>query len=200
MTNVNQMVEFLLNENEELNEGFLRASAGAIGSIGKSMNDEVKGWTKNEKEKAQQISDNCDGIIDWLKEKDKEYPNLNLDMGAFYTWMKTSETFNWRYYFILNDGTFNSIIKSIKSGNTSEIEGMANFDFSDRKQATQILDKAKNIKGLIEIVDRYKKRSNELYNAFVARNTKIKGAPLQVALLGSSELSMACKKIVNLAI
>jgi len=66
------------------------------GDIGRNFTDayrEIKGWFLSIESKRRYIDEKCQETIEWLKEKDKEYPHLNLDMNEFYTWMKTSETF-----------------------------------------------------------------------------------------------------------
>ncbi len=198
MTNVNQMVEFLLNENEELNEGFLRASDNIPGRyIDRTIGVFKSAFGTDNFKK--QINDDCDKLIDWLKEKDKEYPKLDLKTNALLTWMKTSESFVWYHSFLVNDSLYNSILSDVKKGIPSELDRYTNFNFEGRKQAAKILDNAKDIKSLIDIVNKYKTRSNILIEEFENQKKHAHNAYINI-LSGVADLTFTCKKIVNLAI
>ena len=161
---------------------------------------EMKGWFLGIETKRKYTEEILDDLIDWLKDKDLSYRNLDLDMGNFKTWMKTSETFYWRFYFLLNDSTWHRIEGDLKQGRITELESIYSIDFKDRQDVTRYLDSIGDIKGLIKVVEIYKERMNKFYALIVNREVKIKSAPFQVMLLGAADLRRTCKKIVNLAI
>ena len=180
-------------------EGIIGATVkDAFGQYG-SAYSEVKGWFLGVESKRKYVEDICEDLIDWLKDKDIDNPSLDLDMGSFKTWMKTSETFFWRYYFLLNDSMWNEAKAAIKKGEITNIEVLTDFNWKDRTQVTRMLDSIPDIAGLIKIVELYKKRSNEYFETIIKRKTKIKNAPFQVILLGATDLRLTVKKIVNLA-
>ena len=161
---------------------------------------EMKGWFLGIETKRKYTEEILNDLIDWLKDKDLSYRNLDLDMGNFKTWMKTSETFYWRFYFLLNDSTWHRIEGDLKQGRITELESIYSIDFKDRQDVTRYLDSIGDIKGLIKVVEIYKERMNKFYALIVNRKVKIKSAPFQVMLLGAADLRRTCKKIVNLAI
>lgn len=170
-----------------------------VGTIGAAYS-EIKGWLLGVESKRKYVVDICDDLIDWLKDKKADHKDLDLDMGSFKTWMKTSETFMWRYYFLLNDSMWSEAKKSIKDGEVTNLEVLTDFNWKDRSQVARMLDSVPNIDGLIDVVEKYKKRSNEYFETILKRKTKIKNAPFQVILLGATDLRLTVKKIVNLAI
>ena len=121
-------------------------------------------------------------------------------MGSFYTWMKTSETYRWRYYFLLNDATFSRIMADLQKGGRTELEDLFNMEMSERKQAARVLDNANKITDLIAIVETYKQRAEKFFDGVIKRSTSMNGAPIQVVLLGAADLESSVKKIVRLAI
>jgi len=181
-------------------EGFVRAVAGDVGRIFTDSYREIKGWFLSIEAKRKYIDEKCQETIEWLKEKDHAYPHLNLDMNEFYTWMKTSETFYWRYYFVLNDQIYNEIMKNIKNNEITEIEGMIDFSLNERRKVTRMLDSARTIKDLIIIVEKYRARCNNIFHGLMNRKRRIQMFPFQVLLLGYNDLNRTVKKIVNLAI
>ena len=120
-------------------------------------------------------------------------------MGKFKTWMKTSETFFWRYYFVLHDEVYNDIMRSIKNDEISALEVNVDFNMNDRMRVTYMLDSAKTIKDLIVIVEKYRARCNSIFGGLLKRKRKIQGFPFQVMLLGYNDLNRTVKKIVNLS-
>ena len=160
---------------------------------------ELKGWFLGIESKRQYINDSCMDTIRWLKDEDRDDPNLSLDMGTFKTWMKTSETFYWRYYFILDDEIFNSIMANIKKTEITEIEVIMDYDIQARTKVTRKLDSIVTIPDLIKIVEKYRSRCNLICEKMLARKRKIQNFPFQVMLLGYADLNRTVKKIVNLA-
>lgn len=173
----------------------------------------VKGWFEGVSKKRKHINEIAESTIEWLKEEDKNNPRLNLDMGSFKTWMKTSETYIYRYFYLLSDSVYNEIVTDLKKGNISELEDMFghmvsqtnaaetmnSHDMKDRKSATRLLDSVKTIKDLIVIVDKYKARVNLIFDLIEKRDRSIKGFPFQLMLSGMADLRQTVKKIVNLA-
>jgi hypothetical protein len=196
---VKQLLEMVEEEIQAklLYEGILKAQAGQVVDNVKGIGTELAGWFQSVDEKTETTLKKCDELIDWLKEEDKDSPNLSLVMGGFMTWMKTSEWNRWRYYFFLNDSVFSGIMKDIKAGNTSELEGMTDLSLDKRKKAAKALDNAKTVKDLIKIVETYKSRAKQFFTAI--RGEKTRGAPFQVVLLGYVDLESSVKKIVRLA-
>jgi hypothetical protein len=121
-------------------------------------------------------------------------------MGSFKTWMKTSESFFWRFYFLLNDEVWRNIENDLKKGEISQLERIYDLDFKDRVKVTRYLDSIDNIPDLIKVVETYIKRSNRFFELIMQRKVKVKMAPFQVILLGAADLRRTVKKIVNLAI
>ena len=161
---------------------------------------EIKGWFLGLESKRKYTESILQDLADWLKDKDINYRDLDLDMGGFKTWLKTSETFFWRFYFLLNDDTWHRIETDLKQEKVTELENIFNISFKDRQNVTKYLDSISNIKGLMKVIDEYKKRMNRFYSLITEHRIKIKGAPFQVILLGAVDLRRTCKKIVNLAI
>lgn len=186
--------------NEVAMEGVIRAVVHDDFSHFTDAYREIKGWFLGIESKRQYIEEICKDMINWLKDKDLEYKNLDLDMGNFKTWMKTSETYHWRFYFLLNDNTWSKIQSDLNSGKISELESIYDISFNERKQVTNHLDSITSIDGLIKVVEEYMKRSNKFFELITKRKVRIKGAPFQVILLGAADLRRTVKKIVNLAI
>ena len=173
----------------------------------------IKGWFEGLRKKRQHINENLDNTIEWLKEEDKENPRLRLEMGSFKTWMKTSETYQFHYYYLLNDSVYNEIVTNLKKNELSELEDffsyivnqlnaadrMVSADMKDRKSATRMLDNIKTVKDLIVIVNKYKARVNVVFDLIEKRDRGINGFPFQMLLSGAADLKQTVKKIVNLA-
>ena len=185
--------------NEVAIEGIIGAVIHDAGSVYTDAYREMKGWFLGMESKRQYIERICQDVIVWLKDKDLEYRNLNLDMGTFKTWMKTSETYYWRYFFLLDDSTWRQIESDLKAGRITELESIYSIDFKSRKEVTRYLDSIDNIPELIKVVELYIKRSNTFFDLITKRKIKIKSAPFQVILLGATDLRRTVKKIVNLA-
>ena len=181
-------------------EGIIRAAAHDLGSVVTDTYREIKGWLIAIETKRRYISEICDDLIDWLVDKDIDYKNLDLDMGTVKTFMKTSETFYWRFYFLLDNGIYNQMIADIKANKITNLEALYDTDFTKRQSVTKDLDSIDNIKDLIKVVERYKERSNKFFELIIKRKSKIKSFPFQVILLGATDLRRTVKKIVNLAI
>lgn len=181
-------------------EGMIRAKVLEGVDNLHSMGNETKGWFLGIESKRKYVEEICTSLVDWLKDKQIDNKDLNLDMGTFKTWMKTSESFRWRYYFLLNNQTWSKIETDLKAGKISNLEVIYDVSFTDRKDTAQLLDSIDNIKDLIKIVELYKTRSNKFFELIIKRKVKIKGAPFQVILLGSTDLRHTVKKIVNLAL
>ena len=181
-------------------EGFLRAVGhDAVSSIPDSYR-EIKGWFLGMESKRKYINEICDDIVEWLEDKDRDHKNLDLDLGTFKTWMKTSETFFWRYYFLLNDKYWKKMEQDLKNGEISGVETLYSIDFKDRKDVATYLDSIDNIKDLVKVVKLYKERTNKFFELILKRKVKVKAFPFQVILLGANDLRRTVKKIVNLAI
>lgn len=183
------------------------AMEGVVGAVVKDAVNiyhdaysEMKGWFLGIESKRKYIEEICDSLIDWLKDKDLDNKDLDLDMGTIKTWMKTSETFHWRFYFLLNDSTWHKIESDLKKGEISGLEVLYDLEFKDRVEVTRYLDSQTDIKSLIKIVERYRERSNKFFELILKRKVKVKGAPFQVILLGATDLRLTMKKIVNLAV
>ena len=175
---------------------------------------EIKGWLLGVESKRKYIEEICNDLIEWLKDKDINYRNLDLDAGTFGTWMKTSEFFYYRFFFLLNEKTWHQVLGDLKSGNVTHLESIYSMqsviphgtyrfntvNFTDRTDVMRYLDSVGDIKTLVKIVETYKQRVNEFCHLIIDRRIKIKGAPFQVMLLGAADLRRTCKKIVNLAI
>lgn len=78
-------------------EGIARAVVHDAATIYTDAFREVKGWLLGIESKRKYVEEICTDLIDWLKDKDVDHKNLDLDMGTFKTWMKTSESFFWRF-------------------------------------------------------------------------------------------------------
>jgi hypothetical protein len=181
-------------------EGIIRAVAHDVGSVYTDTYRELKGWFLGIESKRKYIEEICIDLIDWLKDKDADERNLNLDMGSFKTWMKTSESFFWRFYFLLNVEVWRNIENDLKKGEISQLESIYGLEFKDRVKVTRYLDSIDNIPDLIKVVETYIKRSNRFFELITQRKVKVKMAPFQVILLGAADLRRTVKKIVNLAI
>ena len=212
------------DEQEVALEGIARAIGHDVASLYTDAYRETKGWFLGIESKRRYIEEICNDTIEWLQDKKIEYRNLDLEAGAFITWLKTSELKWWRYYFLLDDKTFNDILKRIKDEKMSSPESTLNSQkvkyaaqisplaslvlflgqtFSEaqaKADASLPIDQAKKIDDLIKIVELYKKRSNEFFKAITVRKQVIKGTPFQLILLGATDLRRATKKTVNLAI
>jgi hypothetical protein len=180
-------------------EGVVKAVLGeAVGDL-HNAGAEMKGWFLGIESKRKYIEEICQNLIDWLKDKKVNYRDLDLDMGTFKTWMKTSETYRWRYYFLLDDATWREIEADLKNDRITHLEGLYDVSFKDRQGVARYLDSISNIDGLIKTVEKYKERSNKFFELIIKRQVKIKMAPFQVILLGATDLRITVKKIVNLA-
>ena len=180
-------------------EGFIKAVAGDIVRVYTDAYKEVKGWFLGIESKRRYIDESCRDTIEWLKDEDRDNPRLSLDMGSFATWMKSSETFLWRYYFVLNDQIFKEIVEAAKKENITAIETLADFDLKERMKVTRLLDSAKTIMDLVVIVEKYRSRCDLIFSLLLKRKRKIQNFPFQVMLLGYADLNRTVKKIVNLA-
>jgi hypothetical protein len=181
-------------------EGIARAILHGAASNYTDAYREIKGWFLGIASKRKYIDEVCADLIDWCKDKDLDHPNLDLDMGSFLTWFKTSESLNWRFYFLLDDATWSQIERDLKADNISALETMYDIDLTRRREVTRHLDSIRDIKGLIKCVETYKQRSDKFFELVLKRNRKIKGFPFQVILLGCNDLRRTVKCIVNMAI
>lgn len=188
-----------LTEKQVAKEGFVKAIVGDAVRNYTDAYKEIKGWFLGIESKRKYINDSCLDTIEWLKEEERDNPRLTLDMGNFRTWMKSSETFYWRFYFVLNDETYNDIVKSIKNNDISKIEVLTDFNIKERMAVTQKLDSAMTIKDLIVLVEKYRARCNTIFEGMLKRKRIIQSAPFQIMLLGYADLNRTVKKIVNLA-
>lgn len=199
---------------EVATEGIATAIVADVGHGLHNLGTTILGWFEGARKKREHTIDNLENTIEWLKDEDKDNPKLKLDMGSFKTWMKTSETFYFRYYYLLNDTVYNEIVSSLKNDDLSELEDffshmvnqanaakiMISADMKDRKSATRMLDNVKTIKDLIVVVNKYKARVNMIYDLMEKRERSINGFPFQLMLRGAADLKETVKKIVNLAI
>ena len=180
-------------------EGIVTAIAGDIARDFTDAYKEIKGWFLGIESKRKYIEESCLDTIEWLREEDRDNPRLDLDMGKFKTWMKTSETFFWRYYFVLHDGVYNDIVKAAKNNEITELEVLTDFNMKERMKVTRMIDSARTIKDLIVIVDKYKARCNVIFELLLKRKRSIQSFPFQILLLGYADLNRTVKKVVNLA-
>lgn len=181
-------------------EGIARAVVHGTASHFTDMYREIKGWFLEMESKRKYVEEICLDLIEWCDDKRFEYRGLKLDMGSFKTWMKTSEMFRWRYYFLLNNETWNNIEIALKKDNITELENLYSIDISARKNIAMEFDSVKDIEGLIKLIRIYRERSNIFFKAMQKRKTPVKQFPFQVVLLGATDLRRTVKKIVNLAI
>lgn len=205
-------------------EGFARAVGHDVASRYTDGFRTVKGYFLSIESKRRYIEEICDDIVKWCNVKKAGNPDLTLSMGAFKTWMKTSEVFWWRYYFFLDDKTYNNMINNLKNNEKTELErwdrnqlvdavasthGLVRFawfvgeTFNQREaklKSSDHINNAKNIDDLIKTVELYKKRSNEFFKLILERKLDIKGTPLQMSLMGALDLRRSVKKTVNLAL
>lgn len=180
-------------------EGFVKAIVGdAVRNVTDAWK-EMKGWFLGIESKKNYIDESCKDTIQWLKEEDQDNPKLSLDLGKFKTWMKTSETFYWRYYFVLHDETYNDIMKSIKNNEISSLEVYTDFNIKERMKVAQNLDSMETIKDLIVVVEKYRSRCVSIFDGLMKRKRRIQSFPFQIMLLGYADLNRTVKKIVNLA-
>jgi hypothetical protein len=181
-------------------EGIIKAKAMEIPDIYHGAYNEIKGWVIGVESKRKYTVSILEDLIDWLKDRAVDNRNLDLDMGAFKTWMKTSKYYRWRYYYLLNDSMWNEIESDLKKGNITELESLYSVDLKSRKDIARVLESITDINGLIKIVETYKTRTDKFYDLILKRKVKIKSAPFQVILLGAVDLRHTLKKIVNLAV
>ena len=177
-------------------------ASALIGNIMKDFTapfTEMKGWFEGIEQKRRHINELSEELIQWLKDSDFNNRGMSLDMGGFKTWLKTSETFFWRFYFVLNDKVYNEMVTELKKDNMTRIEYLSDFELSDRIQVTRMLDSVKTVKDLISIVEEYQERCNKIFDLFKKRQTSIKGFPFQILLLGLVDLDRTVTNIVNLA-
>jgi len=188
-----------LSEDDIAIEGIVTAIAGDIGRFYTDAYKELKGWFLGIESKRKYINEMCEDTIEWLKDEDRNNPKVSLDLGKFKTWMKTSETFYWRYYYVLSDSVYNDIMKEIKKNEITSIEVLMDLNMSERMKVTRMLDSVDNIKDLIVIVEKYRSRVNNIFEGLLKRKRKIQSFPFQIMLLGYADLNKTVKKIVNLA-
>jgi hypothetical protein len=181
-------------------EGIFKAVVHGIGS---RITDDYRHWKGmflEMESKRKYIVELLDDLSDWLKEEERDNPNLDLNMGAIKTWLKSSETFVWRYYFLIEDSTWESLVKDVKSEVAGDLETFTNFDFKNRTKAANYMDSISDIKGLLKVVELYKKRTNIFFDLASKRKRSLRKTPFQVILAGALDLRRTVKKIVNLAV
>ena len=162
---------------------------------------EIASWFQGADEKHRTFESKCKELIDWLEEVDRSHPDLDLESGAFLTWMKTSEAFRWRYYFLLDDQSFAKIMTAIKQDQRSELEGHFDISAVARIAAARKIDRARKIADLVAIVKLYRDRANRFYKAIQNRRRPIGGAPFQIAfVVGLQDLQSSVKRCVNFAL
>lgn len=180
-------------------EGVIKAKIHEMGHVYQGAYTDLKGYFLGVESKRKYIEEICNSLIDWLKDKQVNYRDLDLDMGSFKTWMKTSESFMWRYYFLLNDDTWHQIESDLKANRVTQLEVIYDVEFKDRTKVARYLDSMTSIAELIKVVEKYKERSNKFFDLIIKRQVKIKMFPFQVILAGIIDLRITVKKIVNLA-
>lgn len=206
-------------------EGFIRAVGHDVVSNISDTYRTIKGYFLGINSKREYIEEICDDLIEWCEDKKHSYPNLELKMGPFKTWMKTSEVWWWRYFFLLNDDTYKRMIEKMKNNTSSELEKMGHNEaartvggnlfpymalawfvgelFNEQKAkevASEKIDHAKNIDELIKVVKLYKERNNNFFKVILDRKLNITNTPFQMLLLGATDLRRSVKKTINLAI
>lgn len=181
-------------------EGIARAVVHEIGSSYVDVYREIKGWFLAVESKRRYIEEICNDLVEWLEDKDRDYPDLNLDMGTIKTWLKTDEFYSWRYYFLMDDATWSTIQSDLRKDHITELEDLYDIDFKSRKAAGRQLVSAKTIKEMIPLVKKYRDRSNKFFEMILKRKTSVKSFPFQVILLGTTDLRRTVKRIVNMAI
>lgn len=202
---------FLLTE--VATEGMTTAMVADVGHGVHNLASTVKGWLEGAAKKRKHINEVLDTTIEWLKDENKNNPKLELDMNSFKTWMKTSETYLYRYFYLLADPVYKEITDNLKNDKIAELEDffshfvsqvnaantMNSADMKDRKSATRMLDSVRTVRDLIVLVDKYKARVNVIFELMEKRDRSIKGFPFQLMLRGANDLRQTVKKIVNLA-
>lgn len=181
-------------------EGVMGSIGHNFKGIGHAIATDMGSWLKGREAKRKYIESVCQGIIEWLKEKDQQHPNLSLDSGAIGKWFKTSEAAFWRFYFLLNDHTWSEIKKQLRNGDVTELETLTDANLSKRYEATKPIKEAHTIKDLIKIVNTYIDRSNEYHLKMFEQKRKIKKFPFNVVLAGAIDLRITMKKTVTVAL
>ena len=77
---------------EVATEGIATAIVADVGHFYHGVGTEIKGWFEGATKKRKHTNEVLEATIDWLKDADKDHRKLELDMGSFKTWLKTSET------------------------------------------------------------------------------------------------------------
>lgn len=180
-------------------EGIMSALVHTAPAMAHSMLTDVGGWLRDMESRRRYINSVCEKIIEWLEHKDKQYDNLKLEMGFFKTWFKTSPTFFWRYFLLLNNYAWADIKKDIKDKNPDVLLNNLTANMPDRKAAAQHFEKAANIKDLIKEVRCYIKRNDEVHE-LIMRHRPLRSKTIsQIVLSGAIDMRITVKKIVKLA-
>lgn len=194
-------------------EGFVTAMVADVGHQIHNNVSTVIGYVEGLHAKQQSINEIAESTIEWLKDEARSNKNLDLDMGTFKTWLKTSEVRLYRYYYLLSDPLYNEIVANLKKGEISELERLfehmvdkvssattlQSSDMKDRKSATRMLDGVRTINDLIVLVEKYRARCNQVFDLLKKQDRSIKGFPFQLMRRGINDLRQTVKKIVNLA-
>ena len=139
--------------------------------------------------------------IEWLREIKKDHPNLSLQTGsALDDFFKTSESFQFRYYFILNNQKFAEFVKKIRAGENYYLDA----NLQQRRQATDLITKARNVDQLINLINTFMQRAEILNREF----KKLKKEDINngkhyigmVVTAGIDELTSTIKKTVRIAL
>lgn len=194
-------------------EGITTAMVADVGHKLHASASKVKGWFEGVTKKRNHINEIAVNTIDWLKDMNKEYPKLDLDMNSFKTFLKTSEVHSYRYYYLLNDSVYNRIVEGLKKDEIVELEdflshlvndisvvkSMNSKDMADRKSATRMLDNLRRIDDLILLVNKYNARCSIIFDLLEKRERTVKGFPFQLMLSGMVDLRTIVKRITNLS-
>ena len=188
-----KFLEKVVMLDDSLNEGYVKALVGEVKDVATGIGTEVKGYFEDVKSKIKHVDDNIDELLRWCaKNRDVEIKN-DSKLKSFF---KTS-ILQWRFYYLLDDTSFNNIVNSIKE------EGVVaptvfDIDLKKRASISHRLEKAKTVDELSAIAVEYRKRCNTIGNLLVYDKKKVKGFPLQIMLTGFSDLSITIKRIINL--
>lgn len=192
-----KFLEKVLYLDDSLQEGYVRALAGEVKDSVVSVGTEIKGWFEDVKSKIKHIDDNIEELLHWLA--DNRDKNIQIDNNSkIKNFFKTS-SLQWRFYYLLDDKSFNSIVKGIKENTPTSFSGLFDLELNRRATIAYKLEKAKSVQELSDIVVVYRKRCNEIGNLITAKKEKVKGFPLQIMLLGVSDLNITIRRIVNLS-
>jgi hypothetical protein len=190
MTSVNKLMESLLDE------GFARGQAGQYGNYAFNMGSEVISWFRTNESKFNNVKVKVTELLDWLHQAKQDHPNLNLQTNALLNWFKTSESFTWRFYPIINNSVYSKLVADMRSKD-KKIGLVASSNIVARHEAVQVFNNAKSIDDLVKIVKMFQDRVNETVELLQHHEVFFMPQTLHNAVM---DLEVTIKKVVRLAI